>query len=206
MAEDLSVFCADIGSVQAGRFGWYGEDREERSSFGGCIEAFVRVVSERLNADEKVALGFECPLYVPLREDPLRLTKARAGEGSRSWSAGAGCGAMATGIVEVAWILQSIRNNLNQPAEVFLDWGAFADVKAGLLLWEAFVSGKSKGESHAHDAELAVRAFKAALPNPPNANAVFEPDVVSLVGACLLRTGWSSRLEFLSERCLVIKA
>jgi hypothetical protein len=136
----------------------------------------------------------------------MLLTKARTGEGNRSWSAGAGCGALATGLVEVSWLLEKIRANTPKSAAAFLDWKAFENSDRGLFLWEACVSGKAKGSGHAHDAEIAVQTFRAALPNPELANAISEQNVLSLVGASMVRAGWSANVQHLSEPCLVIKA
>ncbi len=162
-----------------------------------------------LSAGRAVALGFECPLFVPLAETETTLTSARPGEGSRAWSAGAGCGVLTTGLVQVAWVLEQARIRLPHRCEAFLSWEKFKAAGSGLLLWEAFVSGssKSKGATHIDDARMAVNAFSAALPNPGLANAILcASPVYSLVGAALLRTGWSSDLSLLSEACLVIKA
>ncbi len=76
-------------------------------------------------------------------------------------------------------------------------------------MWEAFVSDEGKGESssHAGDAEIAVRRFIDSLPNPDAANAIISNEEVhSLLGAALLRTGWTTDPSVLSEPCLVIKA
>jgi hypothetical protein len=200
------IFCADIGSVQKGRFGWFGMDPESRPVTGSSIEDLAILVAEKITDGHKIALGFECPLYVPLRSDPMLLTKARTGEGNRSWSAGAGCGALATGLAEVTWILDQIRARTPRPATAFLNWKEFETSHGGLFLWEAFVSGKAKGSGHAQDAEIAGQMFRAALPNPETSNAISEKSALSLIGACLVRTGWSKNVQILSEPCLVIKA
>lgn len=206
MRNRLWIFCADIGSVQAGRFGWFGADPDGKPVPGSSIEDLASAVAEKITSGAKVALGFECPLYVPLRDNPMLLTKARTGEGNRSWSAGAGCGALATGLVEVTWLLEQIRTKTPKSAGAFLNWKEFETSHGGLFLWEAFVSGKAKGSGHAHDAEIAVQTFQAALPNPELANAISEQNVLSLIGASMLRTGWSTTVQQLSEPCLVIKA
>jgi hypothetical protein len=206
MPNRLWIFCADIGSVKAGRFGWFGADPDGRPVPGRSIEDLASAVAEKITCGAKVALGFECPLYVPLRDDPVLLTKARTGEGNRSWSAGAGCGALATGLVEVTWLLEQIKTKTPKSSAAFLNWKAFETSHGGLFLWEAFVSGKAKGSGHAHDAEIAVQAFQAALPNPELANAISEQSVLSLIGASMLRAGWSTNVQQLSETCLVIKA
>ena len=206
MPNRFWIFCADIGSVKAGRFGWYGVGPDGSPVPGSRIEELASAVAEKITSGAKVALGFECPLYVPLRDDPMLLTKARTGEGNRSWSAGAGCGALATGLVEVTWLLEQIRTNTPKSTTAFLDWKAFESSDGGLFLWEAFVSGKAKGSGHAHDAEIAVQKFQAALPHPELANAISEQSVLSLIGASMMRSGWSADVQHLSEPCLVIKA
>lgn len=93
---------------------------------------------------------------------------------------------------------------LDRRVPVTLDW---ADRQApGLFIWEAFVSGGSKGSSHTADAEIGVKAFEAALPDIVASNAVEADEVHSLIGAALLRTGWSNDLKMLSTPCIVIKA
>lgn len=43
-----------------------------------------------------------------MSKNPVELTSSRQGEGSRAWSAGAGCGALATGLTETLWVLEYI--------------------------------------------------------------------------------------------------
>jgi hypothetical protein len=131
---------------------------------------------------------------------------ARPGEGNRSWSAGAGCGALATGLVQVTWVLQAIRSQLSANAICHLSWPDFAVAKSGLFLWEAFVSGTSKRDGHIADAKCAVDAFNAAMPNIAIANAVVpDSPVHSLIGGALIRTGWTSDPTVLSAASIVIR-
>ena len=62
--HETTICCADIGSVAKGNFGWAGlsgkPDGEESS--GNDIRRFAAFVARSLAAEEKVALGFECPL------------------------------------------------------------------------------------------------------------------------------------------------
>lgn len=109
----LVVVCADIGSVSRGNFGWWSSAGSE----GRIPSTLAKHVAECLNLGLPVALGFECPLFVPLEDDEQSLTRARPGEGNRPWSAGAGCGALATGLVQVTWTLREIRNLLDSSAQ-----------------------------------------------------------------------------------------
>ncbi|MBK7507644.1 MAG: hypothetical protein IPI16_05505 [Comamonadaceae bacterium] len=200
--KNLEIVCADIGSVASNNFGWFANTAVS----GTTPSSLARHVASVLNEERPVALGFECPLFVPLRSDEQTLTKARPGEHNRAWSAGAGCGALATGLVQVTWALQAIKSQLRVPAQFHSSWEAFSSVGSGLFIWEAFVSGPSKRDDHVADAVCAVEAFTATMPYPPKKNAI-QPDspVHSLLGAALLRTGWSVDLALLSAPTLVIR-
>lgn len=203
MTSNLLIACADIGSVAAGNFGWASSD----GISGREPSTLATLLAAALNDSRPVALGFECPLFVPLTDDEARLTRARPGEGNRAWSAGAGCGALATGLVQVVWILRAIQAALVTPGTAQLSWESFRTGQSGLFLWEAFVSDKSKSSTHIGDAEAAVEAFNQSLPNPWAANAVTcSTSVHSLIGAAMLRTGWSNTPTILEQPCLVIKA
>lgn len=200
----LTICCADVGSIQKNRFGWAAlhVDAEESQATGTTIEGLVAEVVASLKAGAPVALGFEAPLFIPLAAAPARMTAARPGEGNRPWSAGAGTAALVTGLAESAWILRGIAAHLDAPPATYLEWARFNAASSGLFLWEAFVSGAAKGRDHVADARAAVHAFRDALPNPDEVNAVHvREDILSLIGAVLLRTGLSS-----DRPCLVIRA
>jgi hypothetical protein len=99
--------------VPNGRFGWAHGDPDDpaiqRHHSRTEIVDLVDAVAEDLVAGQAVALCFECPLFVPVPEQALRLGTARPGEKNRLWSAGVGAGAIATGLVEIAWILDQLR-------------------------------------------------------------------------------------------------
>jgi hypothetical protein len=138
-----------------------------------------------------------------LSDDPSKLTSARDGEGARPWSAAAGAASLSTGLTQVAWILRRIRTAAHAPA--FLKWADFQHANSGLFLWEAFVTGEARSDSHPEDAHRAVAAFRAALPDPTKHNAISVRDAYSLIGAALLRTGWKSNPAVLSTPALVIR-
>jgi hypothetical protein len=201
--NDFLTICADVGSVPKGNFGWWSSNGPS----GDRPSTLVDYLVSALDDGKPVALGFECPLFLPLHHDEMYLTNGRPGERSRAWSATAGCGALATGLVEVAWVLRETGLRLNSPTQAYLSWDSFVAAGTGLFLWEAFVSGKEKGANHIADAELGARALMNALPNPKAANAVAcESEVYSLVGAALLRTGWTTDISVLQQPCLVLRA
>jgi len=208
----MIVYCADIGSIKQNRFGWARVDTTSTSpdaeTIGQRPDKLVELVAADLS-NERVALGFECPLFIPLRAEPADMMKARRGEGNRAWSAGAGLTVMTLGLVQVAWVLERVAARLESQILAFVDWAAFSSSPRGLFVWEAFVSagGKYRGnlDPHAQDALIAVRRFVAALPDPTTSNAIDEPVVYSLAGAALLRSGMSRDPDLVSQPTLVIR-
>jgi hypothetical protein len=166
------------------------------------MRELAAAVARDLNDGLPAALGLECPLFVPIREEPELLTGARNGEGNRPWSAGAGSGALAAGLPQSVWILREVRRRLRVDVRGLLGWDEFRSA-GGLLLWEAFVTSHAKGASHIADAEIAVRQFAASLPDIDGANAISEDSVYCLIGAALLRTRWSSDVRLLDSDCLI---
>jgi len=203
----LILHCADIGSVSRGNFGWARLAVDEPGAScttGRDIAEFAEVVAADLNAGAHVAIGFECPLFVPVPDSPVGVTSARLGEGDRAWSAGAG--SLTTGLTETVWIFDRVRRRTCVAAGVFAGWRPFRESAGGLFVWEAFVTKAAKGDTHHCDAELAELSFLDSLPNPDQRNAVAcDGRVRSLFGASLLQTGWTTDLAWLTEPCVVIR-
>ena len=210
----LAVYCADVGSIKKGRFGW--AMASAYPDFQECKGKDIRVLAEQvagaLRAGAKVALGFECPLWVLIDPDPEKLTSKRIGEGNRPFSAGAGATSLVTGLTETSWILERVRQAVDG-TEVFLDWRTFDAARRGMFIWEAFVANKTgtgsdgmETDPHELDAKMAVDAFIQALPDPTSRDALTPtPRTRSLIGAALLETGWSDDIELLRTPCMVIK-
>ncbi len=201
----MHIYCADIGSTAKGRFAWASTTAEGELRIDNDIKRLAAAVAQSLNQGDKVALGFECPLFVPLRGEPKELTRARSCDGNRSWSAGAGAAVLAAGLTQVTWVLKSILTQLKTGVPYFLQWDDFQASEHGLFLWEAFVTGKSKGTSDADDAACAVNEFKRYLRDASVAQRVTETEVLSLIGAALVRSRWTSNPEVLWQPCLVLK-
>lgn len=206
--EDLVVFCADVGSVRRGNFGWACSAVKETDVVdhdSSSPHDLAKAVVNELTAGRPVALGFECPLFVPVPEKVASLGAGRGGEGNRPWSAGAGAGSLATGLVQAAWVLRAVRSE--RPADhLHLDWSAFAADGDGLLIWEAFVSAKAKGKDHVDDASIAVAAFVDALPDPTGQAALTADGPLSLAAAVALWSGWRDDPADLRATTLVIRA
>lgn len=203
----LAIYCADIGSIAKGNFAWAFRSATARTHATGTdIEELGDRVATDLQHDTPVALGFECPLFVPFGPRPKELTRARRGEGNRPWSAGAGSSALATGLTETSWLLAHIHSKAAPGTTLHLSWQEFQRSGRALFIWEAFVTGSAKGQTHSQDAALAVEAFCSALPNPDDANSIHEEAVFSLIAAAALRAGWQSAHALLDQPCIVIRA
>jgi hypothetical protein len=176
--KSVRVVAIDVGSVKS-NFAWAGLDLPDRRPVGeggrhpeGAALAVLEALADRV----PVALGFEAPLMVPVSPvGPIdgwkTLGKARQGETvdgrSRPWSAGAGSGALATGLVQLAWVLERVGSGFpglrctTQPEP----WLAG---EAALFVWEAFVSGTGKPvpsgiTQHSADAAAAADTFAGRL-------------------------------------------
>jgi hypothetical protein len=202
----LSIFCADIGSIAKENFGW-ARIHGGAVTTGTDIAGFADSVATDLGTGYHVALGFECPLFVPITDDPRGLTGARPGESDRPWSAGAGAGSLATGLTETVWVLDRVRKRLASSVQTTAVWREFCDSQGGaLFVWEAFVTKDAKADTHHGDAELGALSFLRALPDPTAKNAVScSCPVRSLIGAALLQSGLVSELDWLYRSCLVLR-
>lgn len=158
MGANGVVVCADIGSIKQGKFAWW----SSRGTSSDDIGELAEHVAAELQQGSLVALGFECPTWIPIPFESEDIGRARPGEGARAWSAGAGAGALATGIAQIGWILDATVAKLGS-TPVTTNRDRWAEQRP-LLLWEGFVSHNRKpaasevGE-HVADARAAVEAF-----------------------------------------------
>lgn len=190
----------DIGSPAKGRLGWYASPVDQG---GSGIEELTDWLAIGLR-EGPCALGFEAPMFVPYGREASRLTSARIGEGNRAWSAGAGAGALATALVIVPCILARLREK-SPNATPHLDWRCPPTRTGELLLFEAFVSGGGKGADHVDDARRATKRFESLCLDPYGCSAIADEDCLGLLGAALVRTGWTTDLSLLGAAVLVVK-
>lgn len=198
--EPALIAAVDIGSPRAGRLGWA---ILPSGATGKAVGDLVDALSEGLERGP-VALGFEAPLWVPARNDEMMVTGARAGEKSRAWSAGAGSGALATGLAVIPHILSRLRKAAPN-AVATMDWKSPPTGPQELLLWEAFVSSADKADSHEEDAMVAARGFERARGDLNAYQKLTSEPCLNLLGACLLRTGWTRDIGALSSDLLVLR-
>ncbi len=207
--ESLQVFCADIGSIPQESFAWArripGSDEEEVHEAGN-IESLARAIVFQLDHDRPVAVGFEMPLFVPVPVDSSRLGKQRPCDvDAPAWSSGPGGTVMATGLAQVPWVLRYVHERAASN-RVHFRWEPFAAERRGLLLWEAFVSGAAKGQSHEEDARNGLDAFCSQLPSPGDASADETENPFSLIAAAASWAGWEVAPEALRSACVLVRA
>lgn len=194
----------DVGSPRSGKLGWALLEPDHAPQSGGDLDAFIARAAEA-GARSPLAIGFEAPLFIPTRAVALDVLSGRKGEGSRPWSAGAGAAVTTAALAVVTYTLSGLRR-LMPNARASLDWTVPPSAPGEVLFFEAFVTGTAKGADHAHDALIAVEAFRALLEGgQAYRSAIAETEVFNLLGASLLRTGWTTDLEVLSAPCLVVK-
>ncbi|WP_160310613.1 hypothetical protein [Azospirillum thiophilum] len=205
----MHVAVVDIGSPEKKNLGWAIEG-PSLSDSGGDVDRFIERSGEVMRTGP-LALGFEAPMYVPMRDLPEYLTRGRSGEANRPFSAGAGCGALVTGLVVVPYILAGLLKACPF-ATASLDWTTLPTRPGEVFLFEAFVSGVGRKGSvttvdHVADARAALHRFQAKAAGPaPMTSDLGDSVCLNLLGAALLRTGWPVGVGVLSQPCLVVRA
>lgn len=200
--EQITIGAIDVGAPH--NIGWAilsGSNVETGTDLDDFIPRFAELSSGRPSA-----LGFEAPLFIPHGRPLKKLTSQRNGDAGRPWSAGAGATVTTIGLAIVSHVLVGLRE-YDHSRRAVLDWQSWPN-NDDLLLFEAFVSGDNHAGSGEHwkDALNATEGFAQALPDLDAANAVSEVDVFSLIGVCMMRTGWVQASDnVLSEPCLVIR-
>jgi hypothetical protein len=202
----MHVAVIDIGSPKK-NLGWAVRGTnisDQGADLDLCIDSLLRALDQG-----PLALGFEAPLFVPAGRKTFDLTKARDGECAggvnRPFSGGPGTSVLVTALTVVPYVLDRLREGAPQ-AVATMDWRARLPDN-GLLLFEAFVSNQRSASPtrHIDDALLAISAFRRSAADSKFDSAINEPNVFSLLGAMLLRTGWTRDVSVLSKSCLVVK-
>jgi hypothetical protein len=219
--KELVIYAVDVGSVPRGNFGWArrtgGRDTRYEEAEQGDIDELTSAIADDLGRGLPVALGFEAPTWIPIPERSEKLGSRRHDvEKLRSWSAGAAATLFPTAVAQFCWIFWDIDVKSTVEIEVFIDWERFASSEGSrLFVWEAFVTGSTKGKTHAEDARRAAKALDRLIRDAERRgsipSSVFEnrsgedrPPVFSLVGAALHWARWTRRLEVLETPLLVV--
>jgi hypothetical protein len=198
----MHVAVIDIGKKE--NIGWAicGARPSDGKDIDKCVDALAVALD-----DGPLALGFEAPMFVPLHKDVTNITRGRNGEGNRPFTSGAGCAALVCALLVVPYVLRKLRT-LAPHATATFDWTAPLVARGRLLLFEAFVTHQPNidGDPHIRDARLAIAKFREGMLDPPKFRSdIDEPDCLNLLGAALLRTGWTTDPTFLRQPCLVVR-
>ena len=115
LPKDTVVFAVDVGSRSKGNFGWVCLECDGEEFRCGCtLHGLVEAIRGAIMEGKPVALGFEMPLYVPVRDvgedEEHEITSARGVESGmgRPFSGDAGAMVLVTGMVQVAWIFRQL--------------------------------------------------------------------------------------------------
>lgn len=210
-----SIFAVDVGSVRSGAFAWVRIGPEPGDLVGSRkIDELVDVLCSDIENGLSIALGFECPLFMPVPQSSENLNRGRRDEGNRSMFAPAGAAVTTIGVHQVAWVLRAIHTRgSRRPRYTFRheDWAARQAGQQLLFLWEAFVSGKAHAPSdgpnaHLRDALTAANYFAEKEGSLTSATtAQVDGPALSLVHAAAIWAGWASDLERLREQTLVLR-
>jgi hypothetical protein len=201
--------CAVIDIGKPGKnLGWFlsGAEPEYGDDIDKCVCALASALREG-----SLAIGFEAPMFVPVRQEPAKLLAARDGECvgglNRPFSAGAGSAVLVTALVVVTYVLARLKAKIPDGTAT-LDWKSLPSDPKQAFLFEAFVTDqrKSTPERHMEDAQLAVHEFEKRIRTQTGlrTDVTAEP-CFNLLGAIMLRTGWSTDLDQLHRPCLVVR-
>lgn len=213
------VLGVDVGSVRRkGGFSWASSDGLLRGKDDPAV--LGSVVASALDAGRPVALAFECPLSVPVpgvgQGGWRDLGRARSGEGNRSWSAGAGTGALATGLVQLAWLCRYLVEHCSEAPRATTQVSRFLKGEGDLLVAEAMVTGEGKPESvdgmqdHADSLAAAKRlaeileATHAGVPVPADVTCL-PHGALSLAATAVVHAGLPMSTDELGLDVLVAK-
>lgn len=208
----MFVYCADVGSVPGGSFGWARASREAgvtRVKGGPSIDAMLHHLADDIERGQSVSLGIEAPLFLPVPSAASGLSRGRDGDRDRSCFAPAGGYVTTLGLHELAYLLRRLKIRVPS-VRTALDWSAWsASTAPPLLVWEAFVSGHAHTTTgdHAQDAASGAVQFLDDLGTGlTSAVTVKAPcEVFSLAGAALLWAGLTADIAALREPTLVVK-
>jgi len=205
------VYCCDVGGPSS--LGWARmsiADLGRPDVEGGrSMRGLVTAITADLEADVPVALGFECPLFMPIPSEATLLSCGREHEGNRSMFAPAGGYVALLGLHLAAWSLSQLRR---PGVGICLDAGNWScQGTASILIWEAFVSGPAhtRDGDHRRDAATAVIEFARRYGmGPPFASDVSlraNCASLSLAACAALWAGLSADLALLRSSVFVVR-
>ena len=205
-----AIYTCDVGSIPRGNFGWARCVPERKPAIpvgSNDISELANYLKKDMEDGINIALGFECPLFIPVPYSDGDLCRGRQGDGNRSVFAQAGATVATLGVHQAAWILRTIYPCGANHIEFTTDSSMWlpSDSRQVLFCWEAFVSGDAHGNDHIRDAATAIMFFIDNEIQLEAVNAVTTQQSFSLIQAVALWAGWSTEIDRLHGSALVIK-
>jgi len=207
VGSERVIYACDIGSTRnrgknaVPAFAWVRLNPNKGiSSLQGSsdIQQLVKTLKIDIENRYSIALGFEAPLFIPVPDDTFNLSKARYGEGARSFASQMGLAVSALVVHQSAWILKRLCESTSGKCKFTLDphcWPPSSH-RPILFCWEAFVSEKAHSDQGIRDAASAVVFFFNNEQNLREISAVSAENAVSLIGAVAFWNGWVSSLRY----------
>lgn len=200
---DWVGYACDVGGK--GNFAWarrYGSQLmvEGGTTMNGCLEALRGDIGRCA-----VALGMECPEFIPIPDEAAHLGRGRKNEKDRSCFASVGASVATLGLHQLAFICKKIHQKGVSASFDPAQWQFQPDQ---VLFWEAFVSKQAHSDEHLRDAATAANTLVERIEAGHFASDVLveaPADVLSLVGCALLWAGWSDKLALMRQSVLVVK-
>jgi hypothetical protein len=204
----MIIFAVDIGSELSSKkkenFAWSNSKGDSGKKLQSLLDSMLSFLP-----DNKISIGFECPLYFDVYDE--KVNRQRLIDEGRSWSASAGATSMATGLAQTNFIFRRLKSEftslkyrvVTSPKDLKLDYNIF--------IWEAFITGNAKfrdkknPNAHIEDCKIAIKEYKRVVKNKKLKEKIYKFECMSLIGAILMRNGCVTNENVLSQRPLVIK-
>lgn len=208
MNASYNVAVIDIGSPKLGNLGWcLIETDTDREYTGVNLDELFPLLPKILER-KGMLLGLEAPLFVPIRDDLMKITKGRLGESRRPWSAGAGAQVLALNLPIMVYLFEGIKKQVPS-VDIGINEMSFYSKPNQVAIFEALVSGSDKGSSHIEDATImarscAIYARKKRLPS-----SILQKEegtcYFNLAAAALLRVGLINQTDALHQYSSIYK-
>jgi hypothetical protein len=204
---DVSIYACDVGSVAQGNF-WWCSSHEGQEPSSDVRELSEAIVSD-IRTGFRVAVGVECPLFIPCPSDLGAIGRARQGEcgretGNKPYNTSVGACAVMTGLPPLGWVLREVRDACPGTSAT-TNINEFRERRSALFLWEAFVSGREATGTHHGDALRAMQAFQSSWRRQVFETRVTCDGAISLAGALILWAGLSLDTSLLHQQSLVLR-
>ena len=210
--NNLVVYCVDVGSEKHrdSHLGWVNNCGDKNTTMQSLFDDIKNRIEKKIN---KIAIGFECPLFYELQGNSKEVTNARYGiDGNRAMTASPGACSHVTGATQILWLFNKLKEYIkNYKITSLNDWDQLTDNEKGIYVWEAFISNKKKtvDKKKRHDIEDAQKGlekFLKELSNPTTTPTLLteKPQYFSVIESIILSIDDRFK-EQLSTKCFVIK-